>query len=130
MEADAVPVELRDLPLYARRTALHAEWPVLLAGWRQIYPDLDVLAEVRKAHHWEMINPNRRKRNTARFLNSWLNRSAADQARPRRGSLSWQDQMREREKGIIQRLYQECAAQKEEDRWDGSVTTRESSSST
>lgn len=51
-------------------------FPELLAEWRQAFPALDVVAELAKAHAWEIANPGRRKtpRGRARFLHGWLER--------------------------------------------------------
>jgi hypothetical protein len=45
-----------------------------LAEWSEAYPDLDVLAEMRKARQWCVDNPTRRKtaRGMTKFLNGWL----------------------------------------------------------
>jgi hypothetical protein len=52
--------------------------------WRALYPNLDVMAEIRKAKAWILSMP--RKRKTAagmpRFLVGWLNRTT-DSARPK-----------------------------------------------
>ena len=45
--------------------------------WRASYPNLDVVAECRKARAWVMANPGRRKtaKGMPKFLNAWLARS-------------------------------------------------------
>jgi hypothetical protein len=76
-----VPPELRDLDLYREDAKLCARWPTLLRTWVKTYPGLDVLAEVRRAHAWEVENPTRRKVNRPAYLGQWLRR---EQDRPRR----------------------------------------------
>jgi hypothetical protein len=48
-----------------------------VALWREAYPGIDVLGEVRKARAWLEANPTRRKthRGMPAFLVSWLNRA-------------------------------------------------------
>jgi hypothetical protein len=48
-----------------------------IAEWRALYPNVDVIAEARKALGWLRANPDRRKtaRGMAKFLVNWLNRS-------------------------------------------------------
>lgn len=55
-------------------------WPdvrtVPEAAWRDACPALDLLAEARKAHAWELSQPaSRRKRDHRRFLDGWLRRA-------------------------------------------------------
>lgn len=47
-----------------------------LVVWKNAYPHLDVMAEIRKAGSWLISNPKRNKSNLARFINGWLSRSA------------------------------------------------------
>jgi len=70
-----VPAELEPLELYRADLKLCNRWPSLLHSWRQAYKDVDILAEVTKAHAWELANPARRKKNRARFLTGWLSRT-------------------------------------------------------
>lgn len=55
-------------------------WPdvrtVPETAWRDACPALDLLAEARKAHAWELSQPaSRRKRDHRRFLDGWLRRA-------------------------------------------------------
>ena len=73
------PEELRDLSLYSDRKihgvpALWRQWPVLFPAWKQGFPGVDVLREVRRAHAWEVGNPKKRKIDKVRFLTNWLSR--------------------------------------------------------
>lgn len=77
----AVPQELKGLPLYEADAKLCRAFPALLPAWRTAHPGVDVLAEVRKAHAWEVSNPTRAKKNRPKFLASWLCR-AQDAPRP------------------------------------------------
>ena len=71
-----VPKELAKLELYAADSKFCEQWPELLPHWRETYPQLDILAEVRKAHEWEWIRPKYlRKRNRKSFLGKWLARA-------------------------------------------------------
>ncbi len=76
----APPPELSGLTLYEQDSKLCAQWATLLPAWRKAYPGVDVVAEARKAHTWELANPTRIKKNRARFLNTWLSK-AQDQPR-------------------------------------------------
>jgi hypothetical protein len=76
----SVPPEISGLALYEGDEKLCRRWPTLLPEWKKAYPGVDVLAEVRKAHAWELANPNRIKKDRPRFLNTWLSR-AQDQPR-------------------------------------------------
>lgn len=70
----AAPLDLMGLELYARDARLCKAWPKLLATWQHAYPGLNIVAEVRKAHAWEVANPAKQKVDRPRFLNTWLGR--------------------------------------------------------
>lgn len=74
------PEDLAGMELYAADRKLCGKWPGLLAAWRTAYPGVEVLAEVRKAHAWEVSNPSRRKVNRASFLAKWLARAQDGQS--------------------------------------------------
>lgn len=103
IEVDRTPAPAR-APALAPARALETDSPVLLLfptvgqggpewrlrrvqieEWAATYPNLDVLAECRKALAWLNANPGRRKttRGMPTFLVSWLNRSV-----DRRGGVS------------------------------------------
>ena len=69
-----VPKELADLELYAEDEKLCGRWHELMQAWKVAYPKLDVVAEVRKAHAWEVCQPIRKK-DRAAFLRRWLNKA-------------------------------------------------------
>jgi hypothetical protein len=69
--ASPVPAELVGLQLYAGDKRLCKAWPELKTALEQACPGVDVMAEVRKAHAWEVGNPSKRKKARARFLTSW-----------------------------------------------------------
>ncbi len=48
-----------------------------LNEWQELYPDMDVMAECRKALQWLRDNPSRQKtsKGMTKFLNGWLQRS-------------------------------------------------------
>lgn len=75
------PPELVGLELYEADQKLCARWPALIKAWKIAYPGVDILAEVRKAHAWEVANPDKRKVQKARFLAGWLGRQQ-DRWRP------------------------------------------------
>lgn len=70
-----VPRELAAMSLYAVDEKLLARWEEVLPCWKQSYPGVDVLLEIRKAHSWELCNPANRKKDRIRFLNKWLSRA-------------------------------------------------------
>lgn len=71
-----VPVDLVGLALYANDPALCMMWPSLMASWVRTYPRGRewILEQVALAHSWEVANPENRKRQRGRFLNTWLSR--------------------------------------------------------
>ena len=69
------PQGLKDLILYCVDEKLCRRWSELLPAWTLAYPAVDVMAEIRMAHAWEVANPTRRKKDRARFLASWLSRA-------------------------------------------------------
>jgi len=76
----AIPPELADLELYAADQKLCTAWEGLIRAWRQSFPRMNILAEVRKAHAWEVANPERRKRRRGAYLNGWISRSHQDRS--------------------------------------------------
>lgn len=78
--AHIVPDELKGLALYEADAKLCFDLPQMLPNWRQCYPGVDLLIEIRKAHAWEMANPKKRKtpRGRMKFLNSWMDRAQND----------------------------------------------------
>lgn len=74
-EPAPIPDDLRSLTLYAQDRKLCTRWPELLAAWTVAYPGVDIVAEVSKAHSWEVANPTKRKVNRGRFLANWLSRA-------------------------------------------------------
>lgn len=80
-EPAAPPPALTGLPLYENDQKLCRRWSELAQAWEKANPEVDVLAEVRKAHAWEVSNPSKRKRDRARFLGAWIAR-AQDRGRP------------------------------------------------
>ncbi len=70
-----VPPELRGLELYKVDEKLLKKWPQLLTAWKASCPGVNIIVEVARAHAWEVANPERRKKNRARFLNTWLSKA-------------------------------------------------------
>ena len=73
--ATEIPSELKGLALYEKDEKLCSQWGGLLPAWKLAYPGVDVVAEVRKAHAWEVSNPQNQKKNRGRFLANWLQRA-------------------------------------------------------
>ncbi len=69
-----IPSELQDLRLYSTDIKLHARWAEMYPLWKRLYPHLDVMQEIRKAHAWELENELKKAR--VRFLGAWLRRAA------------------------------------------------------
>lgn len=46
--------------------------------WKNAYPHLDVMAEIKKSAAWLISNPKRKKSDLARFINGWLSRSTGE----------------------------------------------------
>lgn len=65
------PSDLKDLELYATDEKLCKAWPKLLVALKQAFPGVDVVAETRKAHAWEVADPARRKTKRTAFLRRW-----------------------------------------------------------
>ena len=56
-----------------------SEYPITeadVAGWKELYPAVDVLQELRKMKGWADANPTKRKTKSGikRFINSWLSK--------------------------------------------------------
>ena len=86
-EPTVLPGELENLELYRVDQRLCSRWESLMGGWIAAYPrGRDwIMGEVRKAHAWEIANPEKRKKNRAAYLANWLNRSQ-DRPSPSNGS--------------------------------------------
>lgn len=76
-----VPAELSGLSLYAHDVKLCQRWSEVYPVWQQTYKGINVLQEIRKAHAWEVTNPDKRKSLRVSFLNSWLSRAHTAQHR-------------------------------------------------
>lgn len=53
-----------------------------LTAWKELYPQLDVLAECRKALAWVKANTKKTANGMPRFLVKWFNRSNDNHSRP------------------------------------------------
>jgi hypothetical protein len=73
--ATQTPPPLLGLTLYEQDVKLVRRWEELFAAWKIAYPGVDVVAEIREAHAWEVANPTRRKKDRPRFLAAWLARA-------------------------------------------------------
>lgn len=81
-----VPKFIYDLELYAKDEKFVKRVSELIRHWGKTYKHVNVEAEIRKAHTWEVCNPSKRKKDRAKFLNNWLNRADTNNA-ARSGSL-------------------------------------------
>jgi hypothetical protein len=77
-----IPEAIKDMRLYAKDKRLCKQWNELVEEWRldAKLASIDILAEVRAAHRWEVANPARRKKDRGRFLNNWLSSAAKQTA--------------------------------------------------
>lgn len=75
IEAVIVPEELKGLNLYENNEKLLKLWPELITAWKSAFPGINIIAEVKAAHAWEVANPKRRKVDKARFLQNWMARA-------------------------------------------------------
>lgn len=75
IEAVTAPEELKGLNLYENNEKLLKLWPELITAWKSAFPGINIIAEVKAAHAWEVANPKRRKVDKARFLQNWMARA-------------------------------------------------------
>jgi hypothetical protein len=68
------PPELKGLELYENNVKLLQRWDKLKKSWHLSCPGIDIQAEIRAAHAWEIANPRKQKIDKARFLNGWIKR--------------------------------------------------------
>lgn len=71
----APPPELLELELYRKNKKLLESFGLLMITWKQAYPGVNLLAELKKAHAWEVANPKRRKVDKVGFLQRWMARA-------------------------------------------------------
>lgn len=76
-----VPEILKDMKLYREDRKLCQKLPILIDEWRRAYPDVDIQAEILRAHAWELSNHI--KKNRVRYLSAWCSRQ---QDKPKGGS--------------------------------------------
>jgi hypothetical protein len=69
-----LPDDLKGLELYAQDARLCAAWPEFKKAMVAAYPGVDILAQTREAHAWEVANARKRKKIRTRFLNAWFGR--------------------------------------------------------
>lgn len=71
-----VPKAFAGLELYESDAKFCKQWPSLLKALVEAYPNKDILAEIRKAHAWEVANPDRRKRARGKYFRGWMSRAS------------------------------------------------------
>lgn len=76
MSTYTIPSDLIGLELYEQDAKFCSVFDRCLAVWRNTYPRLDVLFEIKKAHAWEVCNPRLRKTDRQRYINNWLSRAS------------------------------------------------------
>lgn len=105
-----VPPDLAGLELFARDESLCERWPDLKARWQRLYPELNIMHELRESHAWQMEEPpSGRKKVQSRFIFNWLKRShKAVQARQRQEAATEQ-------RSFAKRLEREIRQEKEAD---------------
>ncbi len=81
-DSGSIPAELQGLNLYEGDMNLCKKLPTLMIAWKDAFPGVDIIAEIKKAHAWEVSNPTKVKKNRPRFLQNWLSRA---QDKPRGG---------------------------------------------
>ena len=88
-----------------------------LQEWQSVFPDLDVLAALRRARQWCIDNPTKRKTAAGmpRFLNSWLG-TAQDNGESRKGKGQGRKGDGDRAPVPIPRLPTSAELDREEDR--------------
>lgn len=72
--AVSIPTDLTGLELYEIDGNLCRRWGELRKAWEAAYPAVDILAEVKRAHAWEVSHPRQRKINRPKYLGDWLAR--------------------------------------------------------
>lgn len=71
----SIPSELEGLSLFEADKKLVDSFPNLLKSWKRAFPEINLRKEIGKAHGWMLANPNRPKKNLARFLSGWIGRA-------------------------------------------------------
>ena len=70
-----VPSDLKGLALYETDSKLCGAWEKFKAAQSIACPGIDIVAQTRLAHAWEVANPTKRKKLRTRFLASWFARA-------------------------------------------------------
>lgn len=94
--AQAQPAEI-SLPLISG--ALYPIYPADVDHWKQLYPSVDILKELRKMLGWLEANPTRQKtaKGIKRFVSAWLAKEQ-DKAPPKKSSSYDIDELEEMSK--------------------------------
>lgn len=73
-ESDTAPAAVISITLNDK--TIYPIYQSDIDGWRELYPAVDIMQELRKMKGWCDSNPERRKtkRGIRRFINSWLSR--------------------------------------------------------
>jgi len=74
-EPQPIPPDLTNLSLYCVDKNLCKRFPELLPAWIDAFPGVDIVAEIKAAHAWELASPKNRKVDRPKFLTNWLKRA-------------------------------------------------------
>lgn len=79
-----VPIQLKNLELYATDKKLIKAWPKLYKALQQGYPNVNLRELIPRLHAWETANPNKRKKDRPKFFH---NRCRAEQDKYKPGDI-------------------------------------------
>ena len=70
------PIEPPVIQLPLNDKSLYDITQIMIDEYAELYPNVDILSELRKMKGWLIANPTRRKtkRGIARFINSWISK--------------------------------------------------------
>lgn len=106
------PAALKGLELYEKNEKLLKRWEKLFPSWEDAYPNIDIPAEIKRAHAWELANPRNAKKDKARFLNNWFSRTYPNGSGNKEGGAETEEEKRhrinmEKQEAATKRMHQE-----------------------
>ena len=72
---------------WGRKAGNPASLPTWVRHAQKIFPDVDLLAEIRLAMMWEMERPSREKKNVRMFMSRWFKRAQESAEKKGRGTV-------------------------------------------
>jgi len=72
---------------WGRKAGNPASLPTWVRHAQKIFPDVDLLAEIRLAMMWEMERPSREKKNVRMFMSRWFKRAQENAEKKGRGTV-------------------------------------------